>query len=222
MKILKKIMTCIISGFLAVGLCACGGPTPEEEVKKVTSSFMDMLHEGNLVQASKKYGTKNLLHSDKDLRKSVSEIKKELKELGVDQDSQKKIEKEIKKLLARMVDTYEIDSVKIENDKAKVNLTVTGVDFDKDLNFIDSTSDMDPKTEAKIEKIVNNYEKENKSRLKREPDVCFEELLALIMPIVLDSFDQQIDDLKAKELKYEMSLVKKDDAWKINKLDVEK
>ena len=222
MKVFKRVMACIMSSFLAVGLCACGGPTPEEEVKEVASSFMDTLHEGNLVQASEKYGTKDLLNSDDDVKGSIDELKKELEELGLDKDSQKKIEKTIKKLLARMVDSYKIDSVEVKEDKAKVKLTVTGVDFDEDLDFDDNISDMDEETEAEIEKIVDKYEKENKDRIEEEPDKCFEELLVQIMPVILESFDQQIEDLKAKEMKYEMSLVKKDDTWKINKFDVNK
>lgn len=168
MKYLNKLMSLIMILVLILGLYGCGNKTPSN----VVDETLDSIKSG-----------KNKVFSQV-INSKVGDSGKNSDTEQVYSKSMSKFMDSIKKI------TYKVNSETIDNDIAKVNVTLNGPDFEAVLSqFMDKAS-----TDALSGNAINN----------EETDTKYDEMLS-----------EALDNAEPCERTMDIELIKDDKGWKI-------
>lgn len=168
MKYLNKLMSLLMILVLTVGMYGCGIKTPSKAVEETLDSIKSGKNKVfSQVINSKVGGSGKNSDTEQGYSKSMSKF----------MDSIKKI-------------TYKVNSETIDNDTAKVNVTLNGPDFEAVLSqFMEKAS-----TDAISGNAINN----------EETDAKYDEMLS-----------EALDNAEPCERTMDIELVKDDKGWKI-------
>lgn len=206
---MKKILSIMMAFLLVFTITACSNEN--DAVEEVSNAYFTALEKGDVNQA-KKYCT-NDAASKAGMNLISSDLEDELNELNFGDEFDSAANKFVKKLVKSVFKSYETQSISVDEDVATVKVNVKGI----------NTKDMDTDHWVKeMNTLISDYVSENNDRIsemeEEDEDKAEETIVSELSDIILDTFNEEVDNTKTHTYTMTLTLKKNKDTWQITKI----
>lgn len=201
------ISICLLLSFSLTGCTQ----SHESEIKKTVNNYLQQVQKGDYEKALS-YCTKDV-EDQVALNKITSTIKKDLKELGLDSDTEKYAEAFTENISKQFIQNYKIKAVEEENETSKVIVQIKGIDISS-VSF-DSINDS---LESMLDEYISNNSEELVSLFNEKgQEELTKKLSADFIQVLFDKMNETVNDTKIKKSKILFTLNNK---YKITKIEL--
>lgn len=195
----------------SMSACTNVNEVEQKEVKEVITSYYDLLQEGKAFSASEKYTSKEF-YKKNDILKYKEDLEKDIMSLNLDTTFNSEAEKYMQHVFGRMFESYTVESVEIEGNKAKARVNFKGI-------LPEELEEHGAEIDEGMSALFDRYMAENEGRLtammlndeEKATQTLFEELA----PAMFTCYRDFVDGMESHESTVRLYLEKEKDGWKI-------